>query len=187
LRAGVSALFVGLTVVGFGTSSPEITASLAATLRGSSDVTVGNVVGSNTLNVGVILGLTTWIRPMRVKLRAVRRDLMVAIAAAAVPLVTLLTAGQIRRSLGLVLLTALGLYVWFAFRTAPRAERGEKWLAQEEVTSTLSIDPAGARLVDRSWFNIGLVMLGLVMMCSALAPSSARRWASPKRWAYPIS
>ena len=78
LNIGVSPLFVGLTIVGFGTSTPALTASLAATLKGSSGVSVGNVIGSNLFNIGVILGVTALVCPMHVRLYAVRRDLPIA-------------------------------------------------------------------------------------------------------------
>lgn len=58
-RFGVSSLVIGLTVVAFGTSLPELTVSVMASLRGNSDITLGNVVGSNTANILLILGVTS--------------------------------------------------------------------------------------------------------------------------------
>ena len=100
LRAGVSALFVGLTIVGFGTSSPELSASLVATLNGNMGVSIGNVVGSNIFNVAFILALTAIVKPIRVGLSAVRRDLGVAIGGSFLLLLPAALGGVIPRWLG---------------------------------------------------------------------------------------
>lgn len=160
LRAGVSALFVGLTVVGFGTSSPELAASLTATLRGANDVSVGNVVGSNIFNVGIILGLTALIQPVRVRLRAVRRDLLVAIGVCVVPWISLLAGGEIPRLVGALLILALAFYVWMSWRATRRVPEEDEALARDEVETTLSVHPARARI----WANVGLIVLGLAML-----------------------
>jgi cation:H+ antiporter len=100
LRVGVSPLFVGLTIVGFGTSSPELSASLAATLQGASGVSVGNVVGSNIFNIAVILGVAAAFRPIRIELAAIRRDVAVAVGAATVPWIALAFDGRLPRVVG---------------------------------------------------------------------------------------
>ena len=66
LRAGLSPLMVGLTIVAFGTSSPELVVSVEAALSQQGDISVGNVVGSNSFNIGVILGLTALVCPIPV-------------------------------------------------------------------------------------------------------------------------
>jgi cation:H+ antiporter len=164
LRAGISALFVGMTVVGFGTSSPELAASLTATLRGAGDVSVGNVVGSNILNIALIVGITAMIRPIRVQLGAVRRDVLVALGASLVPLASLAMGGTIPRGAGVVLLAVLVGYLGISYRTARRAAAAERDLALEEVESTLDVDPAGRGLGDRVWFNLLLVVAGLALL-----------------------
>lgn len=133
LRAGVSSLFVGLTIVGFGTSSPELGASLTATLRQSSDVAMGNVVGSNIFNIGAILGLTALLQPIRVQLSAVRRDLLVAVGAALVPWLALPFAGQIPRPVGLALVALLATYLVGAYRQARRAAAADVQLVEQEM------------------------------------------------------
>jgi len=93
---GVSPLVIGLTVVAFGTSTPELLVSLTAALRESSDISIGNVVGSNIANIGLILGLTGLIFPIVVHSRIVRRELplMIGISLA---LVILMWDGSIGR------------------------------------------------------------------------------------------
>ena len=71
----VSQLVIGLTIVAAGTSLPEVATSLTASIRGERDIAVGNVVGSNILNIGLILGLTALVFPLKVQLQILRIDL----------------------------------------------------------------------------------------------------------------
>jgi len=75
LKSGVSQLVVGLTIVAFGTSAPELTVSLTAAFRGSGDVCFGNVVGSNIANIALILGVTALIRPVSVNKNLIRWEI----------------------------------------------------------------------------------------------------------------
>ncbi|TMT86836.1 sodium:calcium antiporter [Haloterrigena sp. H1] len=108
--AGVSALVVGLTVVAFGTSAPEIAVSVEAAFAGRGDVSVGNVVGSNLFNLGVVLGLIGVLSPFRVTETLVRRDALAMAAATAVATVVLLN-GAVSRLEGALLLALLGGYL----------------------------------------------------------------------------
>lgn len=74
VRLGLTPLMVGLTVVAFGTSAPELVVSASAALKGLGDIAIGNVVGSNILNIGLILGITTLICPLKVQLQIIRVD-----------------------------------------------------------------------------------------------------------------
>jgi len=75
LRLGVTPLVIGLTVVAFGTSSPELAVSVESALAGSSAIAVGNVIGSNIANIGLILGVTAMIRPMHVQPSLLREQI----------------------------------------------------------------------------------------------------------------
>ncbi|HOW72506.1 MAG TPA: calcium/sodium antiporter [Phycisphaerae bacterium] len=81
LRLGLTPLIVGLTVVAYGTSMPELVVSSKAALAHQGDIAVGNAVGSNTLNIGVILGMTALICPLRVQFQLVKVDTPVMIGA----------------------------------------------------------------------------------------------------------
>lgn len=81
LRLGVTPLVIGLTIVAFGTSAPELAVSVKSALAGSPGIALGNVVGSNIANIGLILGLTALIRPVGVQSQMVRRDIPLMIAA----------------------------------------------------------------------------------------------------------
>jgi cation:H+ antiporter len=81
LKARIAPLIVGLTVVSFGTSAPELFTSLSAALNGSSNIAVGNVIGSNIANIALILGLTALLKPVLVDRRVLYRDAPVMILA----------------------------------------------------------------------------------------------------------
>ena len=81
LKAKVSPLVIGLTIVAFGTSAPELVVSLNATLSGQGDIAIGNIVGSNIFNIGVILGVSATICPLQVKKQLLRIDIPVMLAA----------------------------------------------------------------------------------------------------------
>ena len=71
---GVSPLIIGLTIIGFGTSAPELVVSAVATLKGNSGLAVGNAIGSNIANMGLVLGATALIYPLRMESTALKRE-----------------------------------------------------------------------------------------------------------------
>src|SRR5690606_1138116 len=116
---GVTPLVVGLTIVAFGTSSPELVVSVLAAARGQADVAMGNVVGSNILNIAVILGLAAILRPMRAQMRLLVRETPIMIAAG-VALAVLGLDGTVSRPDAALLLAGLFAYVAFVLRGARR-------------------------------------------------------------------
>ena len=111
-RLGVSPLIVGLTIVGFGTSLPEMVVSVNAALVGSPGLAVGNVVGSNIANILLILGVAAVIAPIAVHPGAVKRDLL-GMSAATLVYVGLGMSGQIVFWQGVLMLIALMSYIGF--------------------------------------------------------------------------
>ncbi len=115
-RIGISPFVIGAIIVGFGTSTPELSASTVAALRGASDIAVGNVVGSNIFNVAVVLGVAALIRPIPTNPRAIRFDLAVAIAVSVIPWLSMLTGGELPRWMGGLMLLGLAAFVVRSFR-----------------------------------------------------------------------
>lgn len=107
--AGISPLVIGLTLVGFGTSTPELLASVQAALLGAPAIAVGNVVGSNIVNVLLIMGLAALLSPVAADAPGVRRDMLV-MGLATVTVAGLLLWGTISRLVGAALLAALVAY-----------------------------------------------------------------------------
>lgn len=157
----VPQLIIGLTVVAYGTSAPEIIVGIEAAAAGHRDVALGNVVGSNIANIGLILGLTALLRPARVDGALARRELPVLVASAVlVPL--LLLDGVIRtwEAIGLVLVAAA--YTAFMVRSARRAALGE---AQAAARSTLdAADAAGGPRPKGAWRAAATALVGLAIL-----------------------
>ena len=113
LKAKISPLVVGLTIVAFGTSAPELVVSLNATLSGQGDIAIGNIVGSNIFNIGVILGVSATICPLQVKKQLLRIDIPVMLAAT-VLFTILFWNGTLGRTEGLFFLTGIIIYTIFS-------------------------------------------------------------------------
>jgi cation:H+ antiporter len=111
---GVSPLLIGLTLVGFGTSTPELVTSVTAALNGSAGIAVGNVVGSNIANILFILGLSAVIYPMAVNPKGFKRDAFMVMAAALACLAVVLY-GRMGMVLGLAFIASLLAYVVFVY------------------------------------------------------------------------
>ena len=122
-RLRVSTLIIGSTVVAFGTSMPELTVSLSAVMMGSSDISVGNVVGSNVANIALVLGVTIMIFPLRIERGTMLFEWPMVILGSAV-LFLLAFDFQLSRFDGFVLLTILVFYLIKNFQSA-RASRRE--------------------------------------------------------------
>ncbi|WP_448585878.1 calcium/sodium antiporter [Thermaurantiacus sp.] len=129
-RLGVSPLLIGLTLVGFGTSTPELVTSVEAALRGSPGIAIGNIVGSNIANILLILGLSALITPLSVSAAALQRDGTIVVLTALLLTLAGFTLG-LERLVGLALLGGLVAYLAHAYR----AERDAALVAVEGHTA----------------------------------------------------
>jgi len=154
LRLGVGPLLVGLTVVAFGTSTPELVVSLKAAYLGQGDISVGNVVGSNICNIGLILGFSALIIPIGVASQIVRIDTPIMIGVTALALF-LLYDGSLSRVEGIILFVLLVGYVLFSIRLA--GKQAADPLAGE-FTEEIKISKWGVGQ------DIGYIVSGLVML-----------------------
>jgi cation:H+ antiporter len=118
---GISALVIGLTIVAFGTSAPELVVTTLAALRGQPDVAVGNVVGSNIVNIAVILGLSAAVSVVRVQPGIIMREMPIMIAAA-IALVALGADGTIGRLDAGLLLAGFLAFLLYMLAIARRGE-----------------------------------------------------------------
>ncbi|MGE0255757.1 MAG: calcium/sodium antiporter [Alphaproteobacteria bacterium] len=146
-RLGVSPLLIGLTLVGFGTSTPELVASVEAALIGAPGIAVGNVVGSNIANVLLIMGVAAVLLPMATTRAAFTRDGAVLVGATLV-MVGIVLGGSLERWGGAVLLVLLAAYSGYAYLTerggGPAAELHAAEVAEVAVPRTLSLGAAAA-------------------------------------------
>lgn len=114
LRFAVPPLVVGLTIVGFGTSTPELLVSLRAASDGLAGIAIGNVVGSNIANIALILGIAAVVAPPAARFADLRRDLLWMTGAALV-LPLIFWSGFVGPFEGLVLIAGLSIYLWSSF------------------------------------------------------------------------
>jgi cation:H+ antiporter len=158
---GISSLAIGLTVVAYGTSSPELSVSAYAALAGQTDLAVGNVIGSNLFNVLFILGLSALVSPLHVSTQLVRFDVPVMIGVSGL-LILLGADGFIGKGEGFLLLSGLLAYTVFQIRQG-RREKDAEALAQFECRPSLR-SAAYTRNLGANIFwviaGMGLLVLG---------------------------
>jgi cation:H+ antiporter len=172
---GVRPLVIGLTVVAFGTSAPEVFVSAVASWQGQPETALGNVLGSNVANSGLILALAALIRPMKVDLSLLRREgpLLIAVSVA---LWGVAYTGEYTRWMGGLMLAAMAAFVWASLRWAksepPRIEK-EFAEFEEEQFDIETRRAAKFRIVPQTgWIVAGLALLlagGHFLVGSAVA------------------
>ena len=111
---GLSPIVIGLTVVAFGTSLPELVVSIVAAIGGSSPIAIGNVVGSNIANVGLVLGISSLIFPIKINLSQIKNDLIIYIFVCLM-FSAFCMNGSISRQEGLILFLSVLVYTWYSF------------------------------------------------------------------------
>ncbi|MFC1568772.1 calcium/sodium antiporter [bacterium] len=112
-RLGMRPLLIGMTVVAFGTSMPEMVVSVQAVLSGQTGISIGNVIGSNICNLGLILGLSGIIRPLIVQSQTIRTDVPVMIGSALLMILFIISPGLTRLE-GVILLSFMGLFLGYS-------------------------------------------------------------------------
>lgn len=153
---GVPQLLIGLTVVAYGTSAPEVVVGLKSALAGSGGITLGNVIGSNIANLGLILGVAALIKPARVDAALARREVPVLVGSALLVPLTL-HDGVVSRLEGAGLLAAALLYSGWMVRSARRELSRHAAAGAQEVA--VVADLAGAPAPSRSRLRQGLIAL----------------------------
>jgi cation:H+ antiporter len=170
-RLGISPLLAGLTIVGFGTSTPELTTSVQAALAGSPGIAIGNIVGSNTANILFILGLSAVILPLGVNPASFRRD-SIALGGSALLATGAVVLGLIGLITGLVLVAALAGYVWWAYKSESASHDAEAVRHEHEaedrpvppntgpvVLTGMIIAGLAAAIVGAGWLVDGATVL----------------------------
>ncbi len=151
LRFRLSPLVVGLTVVAFGTSAPELAATLTAALNGTFAIAAGNVVGSNTANLGLILGLCAVLVPISVTRGVLRRELPIMLLASALPLLWFVDGVMSRAEGGITFALLLAYLVWTLRSPSEEAEvptrSGPLWLTLLGIAGGLVLLVLGAQVL----------------------------------------
>jgi len=155
-RLGVSPLLIGLVIVGFGTSAPELVVSVDAAMNERPDIAIGNVVGSNIGNILLILGICALITPLAVRPLVLRRDAVTVVAASLLFLV-LVGGSALQRTDAAILLLALGAYLLWAYVTE-RTHAPPSAALRTAEAEELSAVPKSA-----AWI-VAAVVLGLLLL-----------------------
>ncbi|MFH1052531.1 MAG: calcium/sodium antiporter [bacterium] len=149
IRRGITPLVVGLTIVAFGTSSPELVVSVSAAIRGNAAIAFGNVIGSNICNIALILGLSALITPIKVNLQLIKSDILIMIGAT-ILLIFMILDQNLSRIDGLILFIGIIAYNIYTMRAAKK----------EKLTN----DELLKRMQEKTWKDFFLILGGLVVL-----------------------
>lgn len=167
---GISPLVIGLTLVAYGTSAPELSLDVTAALRGTTDLAFGDLIGSNIANIGLILAVAAILRPLKVEMRLLRAEVPIVIAVSLL-LWGLAADGELSRQDGLILLAGFVLLTGYMVRSVREESRAvQREFEQQSPRS-------GARWRDSGWVVLGLsgLVLGAQLMIFG-AVGIARAW-----------
>ncbi|MEX1266981.1 MAG: hypothetical protein WEA08_08655, partial [Woeseia sp.] len=151
---GVTPLLIGLTIVAFATSAPEILVSIVASLRGEPDLAIGNALGSNTANIGLVLGTIALIRPIELSSATLRRE-MPALLAVTLLAVSLFLDSFLSRVDGVVLLSALVIVMIWLTRLGLRSADTDPLKSDYEAEIPSNVTMRAALV----WLAVGLAAL----------------------------
>jgi cation:H+ antiporter len=158
-RFGIAPIVIGLTVVAFGTSAPEFAVSVGGALSGDTDVALGNVVGSNTFNILMVLGLSAAIGSLTIEQRIIKRDIPILLAISVV-IYGLVLNELVGRIEGAALFIGLLAYLWWLLQDARKSESAKVTDEYDQA-----IDALDDGLVAKPLYvQIGLVVVGLALL-----------------------
>ena len=146
----ISPFIIGATVIGFGTSTPELAVSLMASIQGSGDLALGNIIGSNITNIGLVLGLTALIIPLTIEKQRYRTESPSLIITSTI-IVVFSWDSYLSRIEGFIMISFLFIYLWRAFRKKESIDLGSS-----EINFFSN--------QKRPTFHIILVILGIMML-----------------------
>lgn len=155
-RFNMPEMIIGLTIVAFGTSMPELCVSLASALNGTADMAIGNVVGSNVFNSFLIVGVCAAIMPISVSMNTIRRDLPFAFVATLM-LIFMLIGGTLSKGEGLIMLLVFAAYITYTIRKAMREG------TEIELEAVAENRKGIIHLYDIPWFTIPVGLAELVL------------------------
>lgn len=150
-------IIIGLTIVAFGTSMPEAAVSISASIRGSDGISIGNVIGSNLINISLILGVTAIISPLSVQKKTILKEIPLALLGSVALLVLLLDiqlqgllSNSLSRSDGIILLLLFAVFLYYIIEVAIKNKSNQKYLIEP-------IEVKGPK-----WKNFLILIIGLI-------------------------
>ena len=178
-KFGIPQLIIGLTIVAMGTSAPEAAVSITAAFNGSADITIGNIVGSNILNVLIILGLSAVVYPLTVDSSTLKKDIPITILATAL-LLLLGLDGNITRIDGIIFLVIFTVYMIYLIVSTKKTIALSKEAIHEELDKSQETEEKPKSF----WILLALTVigLGLVILGSRFVVNSATFIAKKFGW-----
>ena len=166
-RAKLSPMIIGLTVIGFGTSMPELCVSAQAAWTGSSGIALGNVAGSNISNIALILGVTALIHPIPAKPDILRRGMPVFVLALCI-IIAVAINGTIERWMGMTMVSLLIIYITVEIRRSRKIEAAKRKTASTKVSkdasSSADVNETDSVKGMPLWKALSVVILSLAAM-----------------------
>jgi len=171
-KLGIPALVIGLTVVSFGTSAPELTVNIASVINGSPDLAIGNIVGSNIANILLILGICALIKPLKVKSSTVWKEIPLALLGVVLLLVMgndMLIDGvsfnAITRTDGIVLMSLMAIFLYYIIGMARAEKKDDRQNEEDEIKEYGYFASAGMIILGLG----GLILGGQLLVTAAVA------------------
>lgn len=164
----VPELVIGLTVVAFGTSAPELSVSISSAIKGSAELTIGNVIGSNIVNIILILGVSSLVRPLPVSKSSLKFDLPFLLFSSALFVIFGAIGNEIGRAEGIIMFLLLIAYIAFLVVTALKDRKKTLELGieveEEEEAPKGRIGEWYKRMCEKTWFLIIITVVGLAFV-----------------------
>ena len=169
-KLGVSQMVIGLTIVALGTSMPEFCVSFVSALKGTADMAVGNVVGSNVFNAMLIVGVAAMVAPMCVMRQTVRKDLVFAVAASVI-MGALVFDNEISRADAVILTALFIVYMWITLKGARAVHSDDLENTVQSVDNVQSLQSGLSTIKSVLWIVIGLA--GLIIGSNVFVGSAS--------------
>lgn len=158
-RMHISQLVIGLTVVAFGTSTPELVVSINSALEGQADISLGNIIGSNIVNIGLILGLSAAIFPIAVHIKTIRREIPIMLAVSLI-IIPISLDGTISQIDGAFLVISLIAFIYFSYRQSKKENTQIPLIIDDNRENSISNNLAFTPLIK----NILFVIIGIIIL-----------------------
>ena len=162
-------IIIGLTIVAFGTSAPEAAVSISAAIKGSESISVGNIVGSNLINISMIIGITAFIFPLKVERATIRKEIPLALLGSIALLILILDkslqnslVSSLSRADGLILLSFFSVFLYYIIEVALKSQNNGHYLLNE--TQAINIKKAS---IQTALGLSGIILGGLLVVENA--------------------
>ncbi|KUK82192.1 MAG: Na+/Ca+ antiporter, CaCA family [Petrotoga mobilis] len=159
-KAGVSELFAGLTVVAFGTSAPELVVTISSSIKGAS-VGLGNVLGSNVANIGLILGISFLISPTKIQKSTVNIEMPFLLIISVVIFAMIMEGNSVlTRYDGMILITFLLIFMAYLYYMAKNDQQVRKQLVENEEMKKVEKEESWAKIITFSALGLAMLIIG---------------------------